>query len=119
MSDPTLITITAAARDDLRCAATLSVRQPSDLGTTLAHLSATVTAMDSLLIRMSDHLTRPQFTQHLGCVDGPFEGDLSDAIDTARLWLESANVICGNLRKCLDNANVAVGGLAETPQASS
>lgn len=115
MTECVLTAATAAAREDLRRAATLPWQQPSDIGTVLAHLSATVTAMDQLLDGLSYRLNDDRASERLDSVDGLFNGDLSSAIDTARLWLISANLTCGRLQTCLDNANIAVGGLAEPP----
>jgi hypothetical protein len=117
MVDRALTTVTAAAREDLRRAATLPVRQPSDMGTVLAHpLRHRSGPWTCCSPGYPTAWSTPRSAADPDCEDGLFEGDLPAVVETARLWLTSANVTCEQLRECLDNANVAVGGLAETPR---
>ncbi|SEF37130.1 hypothetical protein SAMN05421837_112243 [Amycolatopsis pretoriensis] len=104
---------TAAARDNLRRAVGGTWSQPADIGTTLANLSAATAAMNRVLADLGIKLLAPDSRIAFASVDGPFSGDTTEAVQTAGLWLTRAVDTCINLGNYLDNAHIAVGGLAE------
>ena len=121
MDDSSIAATTASVRDGLRRAAAkqrqaVSTSQPwnrpADIGTILGHLSATVTAMDRLLDDLIRSLKASTLSETIESVDGPFRDDLPSAVATAQLWVDRANAACGQLRDSIDNAHIAVSGLA-------
>ncbi|MFJ7216579.1 hypothetical protein [Amycolatopsis sp. NPDC098790] len=105
--------VTAAARDNLRRAVGSTWSQPADIGTTLANLSAATAAMNRVLADLGIKLLAPDSAAAFASVDGPFSGDTTQAVQTAGLWLTRAVGACNDLADYLDNAHIAVGGLAE------
>jgi hypothetical protein len=125
MLDSSVAATTASVRDGLRRAAANQRRavamsrpwdQPADIGTILGHLSATVTAMDRLLDDLVRGLLDSTVSETIESVDGPFRDDLPSAVATAQLWISCANAACGKLRDSIDNAHIAVSGLARSPR---
>lgn len=125
MDDSSVATATASVRDGL-CRAAAKQRlavsrpqpwdQPADVGTILGHLSATVAAMDRLLDDLVRSLASGTVSGTIASIDGPFADDLPKAVATATLWISYANAACVELRKSIDNAHIAVSGLARSPQ---
>ena len=87
---------------------------PCQLGPTLAHLSATVDALNSLLTSIGVQLGDTTRYSQIAIVDGPFINETTEALTTARHWLSRAVVDLDSGRNFIDNAHVSLGGLADT-----
>ena len=102
----------AAAAQRLAVSASRPWDRPAATAAILGHLSATVTATDRRLDDLVRGLVAGAAAETVDSVDGPFRDDLPDAVTTARLWISWANAACADLRDALDNAHIALSGLA-------
>ncbi|MDT8912376.1 hypothetical protein [Amycolatopsis sp. PS_44_ISF1] len=116
MSRPLLAMTTASARDSLRQAVGQPWREPAEIGTALANMSASITAIDQVLAGLALRLLQPG--TEVESVDGPFRGDTPAAAATTGLWLARAAGLSSQLRACLDNAHIAAAGLAAPTERS-
>lgn len=87
-------------------------RQPQDVGLILSHLSTLVAALDCLLDGLHRGLATEAAVATVDSVDGPFQGDVAGAVQTGQLWLNRARGVSPQLRAAIDNAHVALSGLA-------
>ncbi|MBK1789452.1 hypothetical protein [Prauserella cavernicola] len=80
---------------------------------TVGSLRQVVVALDPVIAGVARDLVRRTEAGELTVVEGPFAGDSVEAALTGRWWLDRARA---NLRTvtadAIDNAHVAVGGLA-------
>ncbi|MCR6482812.1 hypothetical protein M8542_08280 [Amycolatopsis sp. OK19-0408] len=116
MTVPPLATATASARDSLRRAVGGPWDQPAEIGAALANISASIAAIDQVLSGLARQLREPGVA--VVSVDGPFRGDTAAAVETAGLWLVRAAAASAGVRTCVDNAHIAVSGLAEHREGS-
>lgn len=90
----------------------LGLRSPAQAVEVLITLGRLAGDLEPVLNQVDRYLRREDTAGRLTADEGPFTGDPSAAVGTTHMWLSEAAIAADKLRKSLENAQIAAGGLA-------